>query len=402
MTPARYQQIMEAFERVCALSGARLAMTLARLDRTDPAMAVELRSLLELDGTLDDAFDSINGRLQGHLEGHLDAVELDPTIAERCGAGVRERSAGPSALIGTCIAARYRIDAILGAGAMGRVYRAFDLERSRDVAIKLLRANLTRDPMSVRRFRREFHTIMSIDHPGCVSVYAEGEHAQERYIVMEYVDGGDLERMVGAPNAVLLPLLARVAAALSYVHDYRIVHRDIKPANILLTSGEQALPKLADFGVAKLLDEQDVKLTATGAVVGTLDYMAPEQLSEAAAPAPSSDLYSLGCVLYRLWAEQPLFLGLPCDRLRRRLRQTAPRLRAQAPRAPAALDELVARLLQRDPDDRPASAREVADELAGIAADEGCARRSFRMRSAKRSRPLRAAAGDAPRLCASA
>lgn len=394
MTPARYQLIMDAFDHACALSGAELAMTLARLERDDPAMAIELRSLLEMHGTLDDAFDSVDGQ--------LDALELDRTVEERRGAWARERGAAPRALIGVCVAARYRIDAFLGAGAMGRVFRAFDLERSRDVAIKLLRAELVRDPMSVRRFRREFEAIAGIDHPGCVSVYAEGEHAQERYIVMEYVDGGDLDRMVGAPNAILLPLLAQVAEALACVHDHRIVHRDIKPANILLTSGEPALSKLADFGVVKVLDEQDVKLTATGAVVGTIDYMAPEQLCEAAPPEPRSDLYSLGCVLYRLWTEQPLFLGPPRERLRRRLCEAAPRLRALAPRAPEALDELVARLLQRSPDDRPTSAREVADALAEIAADEGRARRSFQVRRAPRSRLPRAASSDAPRWCASA
>ena len=356
--PVRYRRLMELFDQAASLSDDARSELLVRVGSEEPALEAELRALLTLDNQRGDLFDSIGGRLDAagladvwhesgdgdQGAGSLDAVQPDPDI-------------------GRVIAGRYRLDALLGTGSMGRVYRAFDAGAAREVAIKLLRADLIHDPRHVMRFRREFRAIARLDHPGCVSVFEEGRHQQQHYIVMEYVSGGNLGQLVGARDEVLFPILIQLAATLAYIHGRRVIHRDLKPANVLLAPGDPPLPKLADFGIVRLPDESEMRLTDTGAILGTIDYLAPEQL-EGQAPDPRSDLYALGCVIYSLWADRPPFLGSPYQRLRARVEREAPLLRTVAPHAPEALERLVARLLQRDMSERPQRAGDVARELA--------------------------------------
>jgi tetratricopeptide (TPR) repeat protein len=165
-----------------------------------------------------------------------------------------------------------------------------------------------------------------------------------------------------------LSVLVRLAETLDHVHGRRILHRDIKPANVLLVPGNPPWPKLADFGIVHLVDDEAGRLTDTGALLGSIDFMAPEQV-ESKPLDPRCDLYSLGCLIYVLWAGQPPFTGTPLQRLRMRFDREAPPLRAVAPHAPARLEALVARLLRRERFERPANAQEVARELSVILAE---------------------------------
>lgn len=366
MNPARYRRLMELFEEACLLPAGEQVSLIARVRAQEPTIADELAELLEQDRARGDMFDSHDGRLDVAA---LEAGAPDPAIdQERSEQPDSERSA-PDPNLGSVVAGRYRLDARLGAGGMGQVYRALDLDDGRDVAVKLLRPELIHDPRQIQRFRREFRAISRIDHPGCVSVFAEGVHDQRRYIVMEYVPGGNLGRLAGAPDRVLLPVFIQLAAALDCIHNRRIIHRDLKPANVLLAAGDPPAPKLVDFGIVKVVDEASSRLTESGALLGTVDYLAPEQI-EGEALDPRSDLYSLGCVMFELWAGRPPFAGAPFQRLRARLERAPVRLRELAPRAPERVDDLTARLLDRDPARRPRRAADVARELAEIWAEE--------------------------------
>ncbi len=319
---------------------------------SEPSLIAELEELLRHDGARGDLFDSQDGRLDVHALAapfDVDASAIELRSDRR---------------VGTVVAGRYRLDEWLGSGASGEVYRALDRDDDRVVAIKLLRADRMSDLRQVHRFRREFRAIARIDHPGCLKVFAEGVHEGQRFIAMEYVAGGNVGRLVGAPSDVLLVVGARLAAALDCVHARRIVHRDLKPANVLLAPGSPPSPKLADFGIATL-PEDGAQLTESGAVLGTIDYLAPELL-EGGEPDPRSDLYSLGCVLFELFAGHPPFRGTQFERLRARLDGAAPRLGSVARDLPDGLDDLVARLLAREKGDRPQRAADVARELSAI------------------------------------
>jgi tRNA A-37 threonylcarbamoyl transferase component Bud32 len=261
----------------------------------------------------------------------------------------------------------YRIEAILGQGGIGIVYRASDQSLHRDVAIKVLRPALADDASMRERFLREARTAAALRHDHVVAVYGVGQHAQQPYLVMEYIPGGSLaDRLVRKgrlPNAEVVRLGIEVALGLAAAHAKGIVHRDVKPGNILWDA-ERARYKLTDFGLAKALD--DVGLTQTGTVAGTPEFLSPEQAEGSVADA-RSDLFSLGAVLYAACAgTSPFHADSSLGALHRVRTYAPPDLTQVRDDCPPELAKLVACLLAKDPQRRYASATEVAEELRQI------------------------------------
>lgn len=270
-------------------------------------------------------------------------------------------------VIGVCVqgllADRYQLQERLGRGAMGEVWRAADQLLERPVAVKLLFAEAAAD---AERFRLEAQTAGRLNHPNVVGMYDFGSQYGQFYLVMELVDGWTLaqERSL---RGVLSPqdaaaIAAQAAAGLAAAHQRGVIHRDIKPANVMLSKDRTA--KIADFGIARFTDEAASTLTATGKIIGTADYLAPERaLGRPAQPA--SDVYSLGCVLYELLTGRPPFRGVTSLAVVQQHVDATPappsRLR---PEIPQQLSDYVLLLLAKDPAHRP-TAEQTAYWLAG-------------------------------------
>ncbi|MFF3878003.1 serine/threonine-protein kinase [Streptomyces sp. NPDC001978] len=261
------------------------------------------------------------------------------------------------------LADRYQLDELLGRGAMGEVWRAADQVLGRSVAVKLLR---TEEVTDTERFRLEAQTAARLNHPNVVSVYDFGSHHGQLYLVMELVDGWSLAQERSLRGTLdpqeAAAIAAQVAAGLSAAHREGVIHRDIKPANVMLTSSHTA--KITDFGIARFTDDAASTLTATGKIIGTADYLAPERaLGQPAQPA--SDVYSLGCVLYQLLTGQPPFQGATSLAVVQQHVNAAPIPAAQLrPGVPQLLSDYVMHLLVKDPAHRP-SAEQAADWLTG-------------------------------------
>ncbi|MGH3748366.1 MAG: Stk1 family PASTA domain-containing Ser/Thr kinase [Micromonosporaceae bacterium] len=210
---------------------------------------------------------------------------------------------------------RYQLGDLLGYGGMAEVHLGRDLRLGRDVAIKVLRVDLARDATFQARFRREAQNAASLNHPAIVAVYDTGEERGDEgvalpYIVMEYVNGRTLKEVLTAESRVMprraLEIVADTCAALDFSHRHGIIHRDIKPGNVMLTKAGQV--KVMDFGIARALASGTSTMTATSAVIGTAQYLSPEQARGEAVDA-RSDVYATGCVLYELMCGQPPFTG---------------------------------------------------------------------------------------------
>jgi serine/threonine-protein kinase len=209
---------------------------------------------------------------------------------------------------------RYELDGVIGRGGMAEVYRARDQRLDRIVAIKTLRSDLARDPTFQARFRREAQSAASLNHPSVVAVYDTGEDTMGDtlipYIVMEFVEGSTLRDLL-RENRRLLPeraleIVDGILRALDYSHRGGIIHRDIKPANVMLTRGHEV--KVMDFGIARAMADSAATMTQTAQVIGTAQYLSPEQARGERVDA-RSDLYSTGCVLYELLTGRPPFTG---------------------------------------------------------------------------------------------
>jgi serine/threonine protein kinase len=268
----------------------------------------------------------------------------------------------------------YRIERVLGAGGMGAVYLAAHPTLPRHDALKVLSAELSRDPDFRARFIREADVASALDHPNIVSVYNRGQtDSGELWIAMQYVDGTDADDALRAGTMTpqrAVYIVGEVARALDYAHAHNVVHRDVKPANFLLSGpiGPDERALLGDFGIARALD--DVGLTVTGSVMATVAYAAPEVLSGLPFDG-RADLYSLGCTLFRLLTGKTPFSaanGMAAVMLAH-LQQPPPRVTALVPSLPAALDAVIATAMAKDPAARFPSATALAQAASAALTD---------------------------------
>ena len=271
---------------------------------------------------------------------------------------------------------RYELGEILGFGGMSEVHLARDLRLHRDVAVKVLRADLARDPSFYLRFRREAQNAAALNHPAIVAVYDTGEAATPRgplpYIVMEYVDGVTLRDIVHndgpMPPRRALEVIADACQALNFSHQHGIIHRDVKPANIMIS--RTGAVKVMDFGIARALADTGNPVTQTAAVIGTAQYLSPEQARGEQVDA-RSDVYSLGCVLYEILTGEPPFVGdTPVSVAYQHVREDpvppSQRLAGISPE----LDAVVLKALAKNPDNRYQSAAEMRADLVRVHSGE--------------------------------
>jgi serine/threonine protein kinase len=279
------------------------------------------------------------------------------------GGGVPESAEwGVGGLVGD---GRYRLTHRLGRGGMAEVFAAEDVRLGRTVAVKLLRADLAEDPVSKARFTREAQSVAGLNHHAIVAVYDSGEDVVNGqsvpYIVMELVEGRTIRDLLinaeAPPPEQALIIVSGVLEALAYSHQHGIVHRDIKPANVIITHGGAV--KVMDFGIARALHGAQSTMTQTGMVMGTPQYLSPEQALGKAVDH-RSDLYATGCLLYELLALRPPFTGeTPLSVVYQHVQDIPVPPSEVSDVAPPELDGLAMRALAKDPDDRFQSAEEM-------------------------------------------
>jgi eukaryotic-like serine/threonine-protein kinase len=264
---------------------------------------------------------------------------------------------------------RYELDGIVGRGGMAEVYRARDIRLDRIVAVKTLREDLARDQTFQARFRREAQSAASLNNPSIVAVYDTGEDDTDGshipYIVMEYVDGRTLRELLREDRRLLperaLEITDGVLRALEYSHRSGIVHRDIKPGNVMLTRSGQV--KVMDFGIARAVSDAQATMTQTAQVIGTAQYLSPEQARGERVDA-RSDLYSTGCLLYELLTGRPPFLGdSPVAIAYQHVRENPIPPSRVDPEVPQWADAIVLKAMAKDPRDRYQSAAEMRADI---------------------------------------
>ena len=274
----------------------------------------------------------------------------------------------------TVLGGRYELQEIIGRGGMAEVWRARDLRLDRDVAIKRLRVDLATDPTFQARFGREAQSAAGLNHPNIVSVYDTGGQTDEAsgvvvpYIVMELVGGRTLREMLREGRtiepAAALPYAQGVLDALDYSHQHGIIHRDIKPANVMITPTGQV--KVMDFGIARAVADTSATMTQTAAVIGTAQYLSPEQARGETVDS-RSDIYSAGCLLYELLTGRPPFTGdSPVAVAYQHVRETAVLPSTLSPKVTPAIDAITMTALSKNPNDRYQTAREMREDISRV------------------------------------
>ncbi|GAA3435601.1 Stk1 family PASTA domain-containing Ser/Thr kinase [Kutzneria kofuensis] len=267
---------------------------------------------------------------------------------------------------------RYELGETLGYGGMSEVHKGRDVRLGRDVAVKVLRADLARDPQFQERFRREAQNAAALNHPAIVAVYDTGETKTEYgplpYIVMEYVDGRTLRDIIKTQGPLsgkrAMEVMADVCAALDFSHRHGIIHRDVKPANVMIT--KTGAVKVMDFGIARAIHDGQAAVTQTAAVIGTAQYLSPEQARGEAVDA-RSDVYAAGCVLFELMTGQPPFTGdSPVAVAYQHVREEPPAPSSVNPQVTPALDSIVLKAMAKGPANRYQSAAEMRADLVRV------------------------------------
>ncbi len=270
------------------------------------------------------------------------------------------------------LSSRYELGEILGFGGMSEVHLARDTRLDRDVAIKVLRADLARDPTFYLRFRREAQNAAALNHPAIVAVYDTGEAETEAgplpFIVMEYVDGDTLRDIVRAEGPMAprraMEVIADVCAALDFSHRNGIVHRDVKPANIMINNAGAV--KVMDFGIARAIADSSSPMTQTAAVIGTAQYLSPEQARGEQVDA-RSDVYSLGCVLFEILTGEPPFKGdSPVAVAYQHVREDPQLPSLVNDTVPRELDSIILKAMAKNPANRYQSAAEMRTDLVRV------------------------------------
>ncbi|HEY9075577.1 MAG TPA: serine/threonine-protein kinase [Anaerolineaceae bacterium] len=269
-------------------------------------------------------------------------------------------------LIGTTLG-RYQVHNVLGEGGMATVYKALDTYLERYVAIKVIRRQAFSPEVvdkMLLRFEREAKALARLAHPNIVHIHDFGEYEGSPYLVMEYIPGGTLKDRTGQkmPAAAAARLLLPVAKALDYAHHKGIIHRDVKPGNILLT--EEGEPTLSDFGIAKILENEDgATLTGTGVGIGTPEYMSPEQGLGRQVDF-RTDIYALGVIFYELVTGRKPYTGnTPMEIVVKHLNEPLPNLRQFIPDLPDTVEEVIQKALAKQPQDRFPSMEAMAKAL---------------------------------------
>jgi serine/threonine protein kinase len=281
----------------------------------------------------------------------------------------------PDALIATEFAG-YRIDRRIGRGGMGVVYLATDLALERSVALKVLAEDLAKQPGFQRRFVGESKLAASLDHPNVIPIYGAGEHEGVLYIAMRFVPGQDLRTLLREEGRLeperAARLVSQVASALDAAHAHGLVHRDVKPANVLITAQDHVY--LTDFGLSKRV-AADSEATRTGMVLGTLDYVAPEQI-RGQDVGPFTDVYSLGCMAVHLLTGRVAYpVETEEGKLWAHFSEPPPLPSGRVPELGKRFDALVARALAKRPEDRFATAGELGEAMLAAAGTTAPARR---------------------------
>jgi hypothetical protein len=272
---------------------------------------------------------------------------------------------------GTVLGGRYRIEERLASGGMGAVYRATDQKLDRPVALKILKEELAHDERFVERFRREAQAAGALSHPNVAAVYDLGIDGDRYFIVMELAQGRDLARLLREEGRLSPERAARlgvqIARALAHAHAAGVVHRDIKPANVIVDEGDRV--KVTDFGIARAVGQST--LTVAGSVLGTAEYISPEQ-AEGRAVGPRADIYSFGVVLYEMLTGSVPFTGESALAVAmRHVREEMPRPSALASDIPSSLERVILRATEKDPSARFADASELALVLEGFISSGG-------------------------------